>query len=130
MNMQRQMEQELLLWMSVFGLERDSLQQAFEQYKHLLDELEGRGLSDGEVATSLAQLRKNVARNLSDEAAAPELASQLDDITARLHRSLLNARILSEGELIDAALINLPSRLEAAHTMFSTLRAAVARRTR
>jgi len=130
MSLRPQTDQELQLWMNAFALERPSLEFAFEQYERLLDELEGRALSDGEVATSLAQLRKNVRKSVADEDSAPQLAAHLDDITNRLQRAMENAQCLDEAEVMDAELLNLSSRLEAAHTMFSTLRAAVARRTR
>ena len=127
--MKTQTESELQEWVSVFSLEREYLEDAFTQYARLLDELEGRNLSDGEVAMSLAQLRKNVRNSARDEEHAPQMANQIDEITERLKRALDNTQILQEDEAsIDVG--PLAARLEAAHTMFMTLRAALARRTR
>ena len=127
--MKAQTESELQEWISVFSLERESLEDAFDQYGQLLDELEGRSLSDGEIAMSLAQLRKNVRQGVKDEESAPKMAEHLDQITNRLKRALDNTQILQEG-LVDSEITAIAGRLEAAHTMFITLRAALARRTR
>ncbi len=130
MSFRAQTERELELWVSAFALERESLEEAFAQYGNLLDALEGRDLTDGEFAMNLAQLRKNVRRGAEDEKEAPKLAEHLDDITNRLKRAQANAQILKEDAPDEPEIGGLAARLEAAHTMFATLRAALARRTR
>ena len=127
--MKTQTQAELENWAQAFSLERRSLVGAFEKYGHLLSQLEGREVTDGELAMSLAQLRKNVGRESRDESAAPELARQLEQITARLESARERMRILHEDGH-ESEFANLEGRLEAAQTLFSTLRAALARRTR
>ena len=62
--MKTQTQAELENWAQAFSLERRSLVGAFEKYGHLLSQLEGREVTDGELAMSLAQLRKNVGREV------------------------------------------------------------------
>ena len=127
--MKTQTQAEIENWAQTFSLERHSLVGAFEKYEHLLCQLEGRDVTDGELAMSLAQLRKNVGRESRDEEAAPELARQLEQVTARLESARERMKVLEEAGH-DSEFASLTGRLEAAQTLFSTLRAALARRTR
>ncbi|MBI4820077.1 MAG: hypothetical protein HY791_27625 [Deltaproteobacteria bacterium] len=115
-------------WAEAFSLEATVVREAFAGYLAILA-AGGDPPKDADVAAALSKLRRDLKKSLAKEGASENRTEELDDMLARLTRSIERMDVLSE---VDEAgtLGGLRPRLVAAHALVSAVKKALETRGR
>ncbi|MBI2372574.1 MAG: hypothetical protein HYV07_01115 [Deltaproteobacteria bacterium] len=110
-------------WAEAFALEPEVIRDAFAGYLAIL-EASGEPPKDADLASGLSKLRRDLKKSISRSGS--ERAKDLDDMLARLSRSIERMDVLAEVDE-GGALVGLRPRLVAAHALVSAVQAAFGR---
>jgi len=125
----KKLNKESEAWARAFALDLEVVQDAFGGFLQVITDRGDEEATDAEAAKALAQMRKDLHKTIKNHDAAGMRADHLDEVAARLERSIQHTEVLEAAGLLDE-LPDLKPRLLATRSLISALRAAIARRGR
>ena len=120
-------QKECRAWAKAVALDPEVIERAVANYATMIARDATPPPSDGDIAQSLTRLRRGVDKDMKDPHKAAERAQHLDDMAARLERSIAHTQTIEEAGF-GGEVPFLKGRLEATLDLIKTLRAALARR--